>query len=173
MDGDDEGLLKSDGVELVEAMLARRLASRGVRRTLLLSEDMALKLAARPLSPLPCLPEEKLIYFFLNLPKKVDMKSRLVSDWSLIRTDRYDFFLTTVKLHDRCKQSRSNLDRRTSEILLSALCVTDRPVVVQHDTVGRLVVAEADVVVELSQLFTQDHQLVLSSAESLLVLLGY
>lgn len=48
----------------------------------------------------------------------------------------------------------------------------NRPVVVQHDTVGGLVVAEADVVIELSQFFTQDHQLVLSCNESCLVLTG-
>lgn len=49
---------------------------------------------------------------------------------------------------------------------------SNRPVVVQHDAVGGLVVAETDVVVELSQFFTQDHQLVLSCAESRLVLTG-
>lgn len=57
LDGDDEGLLRSTEVELAEAMLASRLARRGVRKTLLLSEDMALKLAVRPLNPLPCLQE--------------------------------------------------------------------------------------------------------------------
>ena len=55
LDGDSEGLRDSPGVEVVEATAARRLARRGVRRTLLLSVDMALRLALRPLSPLPCL----------------------------------------------------------------------------------------------------------------------
>lgn len=55
LDGDSEGLRDSLGVEVVEATLANLLARRGVRRTLLLSEDMALRLALRPLSPLPCL----------------------------------------------------------------------------------------------------------------------
>lgn len=64
MDGDSEGLRDSAGVEEVEeATAASRLARRGVRRTLLLSEHMALRLALRPLSPLPCL-EEKQKYFF-------------------------------------------------------------------------------------------------------------
>lgn len=35
--------------------MANRLARRGVRRIRLLSDDMALRLALRPLSPLPCL----------------------------------------------------------------------------------------------------------------------
>lgn len=55
LDGDSEGLRESPGVEFVEATAASRLARRGVRRTLLLSEDMALRLALRPLNPLPCL----------------------------------------------------------------------------------------------------------------------
>ena len=64
LDGDSEGLRDSAGVEVVEATAASRLARRGVRRTLLLSEDMALRLALRPLSPLPCL-ENKNKYIML------------------------------------------------------------------------------------------------------------
>ena len=59
LDGDSEGLREFPDDELVEAIVASRLARRGVRRTLLLSEDMALRLALRPLSPLPCLEEKK------------------------------------------------------------------------------------------------------------------
>lgn len=59
LDGDSEGLRDSPEVEVVEATAASRLARRGVRRTLLLSEDMALRLALRPLSPLPCLEEKQ------------------------------------------------------------------------------------------------------------------
>lgn len=55
LDGDAEGLRDSPGVKVVEATAASRLARRGVRRTLLLSEDMALRLAVTLLSPLPCL----------------------------------------------------------------------------------------------------------------------
>lgn len=58
LDGDSEELRDSRGDEVVEATAASRLARRGVRRTLLLSEDMALRHALRPLSPLPCLEEE-------------------------------------------------------------------------------------------------------------------
>lgn len=58
LDGDSEGLRDSPGEELVDATVASRLARRGVRKTLLLSEDMALGLALRPLSPLPCLEEK-------------------------------------------------------------------------------------------------------------------
>lgn len=58
LDGDSEGLRDSPDVEVVEATAASRLERRGVRRTLLLSEDMALRLALRPLSPLPCLEGE-------------------------------------------------------------------------------------------------------------------
>ena len=46
------------------------------------------------------------------------------------------------------------------------LCPTNktavRPVVVQHDTVGRLIVAQTDMVVQLGKLLTQCHQLILS-----------
>ncbi len=59
LDGDSEGLRDSPVVEVGEATAASRLARRGVRRTLLLSEDMALRLALRPLSPLPCLEEKQ------------------------------------------------------------------------------------------------------------------
>lgn len=59
LDGDCEGLRDSPGVKVVEATAASRLARRGVRRTLLLSEDMALRLALRALSPLPCLEEKQ------------------------------------------------------------------------------------------------------------------
>lgn len=45
----------SSGAERLEEAAASRLARRGVRRILLLSEDVALRLALRPLSPLPCL----------------------------------------------------------------------------------------------------------------------
>ena len=55
LDGDSEGLLDSPEFEVADATAASRLARRGVRRTLLLSKDMALRLAATPLSPLPCL----------------------------------------------------------------------------------------------------------------------
>lgn len=48
----------SSGAERLEETVASRLARRGVRRILLLSEDMALRLAWRPLSPLPCLKKE-------------------------------------------------------------------------------------------------------------------
>lgn len=61
LDGDSEGLRDSPDTEVVEATAASRLARRGVRRTLLLSEDMALRLALRPLSPLPCLEEKTII----------------------------------------------------------------------------------------------------------------
>lgn len=68
LDGDSEGLRDSTGVEVVEETAASRLARRGVRRTLLLSEDMALRLALRPLSPLPCLEEKKTEWIgFFNL----------------------------------------------------------------------------------------------------------
>lgn len=79
LDGDDEGLLKSTEVELAEAMLASRLARRGVRRTLLLSEDMALKLAVRPRNPLPCLQE---IHLIRKHSPKVDTEEKLVSDYT-------------------------------------------------------------------------------------------
>lgn len=73
LDGDSEGLRDSPDVEVAETTAASRLARRGVRRTLLLSEDMALILALRPLSPLPCLEEETVIILagicpFLSLP---------------------------------------------------------------------------------------------------------
>lgn len=55
LDGESEGLRDTPGVEFVEVTAAIRLARRGVRRILLLSEDMAFILALRPLSPLPCL----------------------------------------------------------------------------------------------------------------------
>lgn len=45
----------SSGAERAEETVASRLARRGVSRILPLSEDMALTLALRPLSPLPCL----------------------------------------------------------------------------------------------------------------------
>lgn len=57
LDGDSEGVNDSPGVEVVEATAASRLARRGVRRTLLLSVHMALRLELRPLRPLPCLEE--------------------------------------------------------------------------------------------------------------------
>lgn len=77
LDGDSEGLRDSPVVEVVEATAASRLARRGVRRTLLLSEDMALRLALRPLSPLPCL-EEKQSEFLTcrNFSMLVDICSR-------------------------------------------------------------------------------------------------
>lgn len=59
LDGDSEGLRDSPEVEVVEAIAASRLASRGVRRTLLLSKDMALRLALTPLRPRPCLEVKK------------------------------------------------------------------------------------------------------------------
>lgn len=59
LDGDSEGLGDSPDIEVVEVTAASLLARRGVRRTLLLSEDMALRLAVRPLSPLPCLEKER------------------------------------------------------------------------------------------------------------------
>lgn len=49
----------------------------------------------------------------------------------------------------------------------------NRPVVIQHDAIGGLIVAEADMVIELSQFLTQNHQLVLSCTESRLVLAGH
>lgn len=61
LDGDSEGLRDSPDIGVVEVTVASRLARRGVRRTLLLSEDMALRLALRPLSPLPCLEKETVI----------------------------------------------------------------------------------------------------------------
>lgn len=64
LDGDSEGLRDTPGVEFVEVTAAIRLARRGVRRILLLSEDMALILALRPLSPLPCLEKKMSIRFF-------------------------------------------------------------------------------------------------------------
>lgn len=73
LDGDSEGLRDSPGVEFVKATAASRLARRGVRRTLLLSEDMALILALRPLSPLPCLEEKQ---------SELDVLTRICSRYS-------------------------------------------------------------------------------------------
>lgn len=70
MDRDSEGLRESPGVEFDEAIAASRLARRGVRRTLLLSEDMALRLAQRPLSPLPCLEEKQSKMHMYNVQLK-------------------------------------------------------------------------------------------------------
>ncbi len=69
LDGDSEGLRDSAGVDAVEETAASRLARRGVRRTLLLSEDMALRLALRPLSPLPCLKEKQRSLVSLNISR--------------------------------------------------------------------------------------------------------
>lgn len=52
----------SSGAERAEETVASRLARRGVRRILPLSEDMALTLALRPLSPLPCLKQGRRCY---------------------------------------------------------------------------------------------------------------
>lgn len=59
LDGDCEGLRDPPGVKFAETTAASRLARRGVRKTLLVSEDMALRLALRPRSPLPCLDGNK------------------------------------------------------------------------------------------------------------------
>lgn len=64
LDGDSEGLRDTPGVEFAEVTAAILLARRGVRRILLLSEDMALILALRPLSPLPCLEKKGQLDFF-------------------------------------------------------------------------------------------------------------
>ncbi|TNN45320.1 hypothetical protein EYF80_044461 [Liparis tanakae] len=59
LEGDCEGLRDPPGLKLAAATAARRRARRGVRKTLLLSADMALRLALRPRSPRPCLDANK------------------------------------------------------------------------------------------------------------------
>lgn len=84
LDGDSEGLRDSPGVEVVEATAASLLARRGVRRTLLLSEDMALRLALRPLSPLPCLKKNRGNWILTSrtFSMLVDICSRYHQLWS-------------------------------------------------------------------------------------------
>lgn len=55
LDGDAEGLRDPPGEEVGEAAATSRLERRGVRRTLLLSEDTALRLALMLRRPRPCL----------------------------------------------------------------------------------------------------------------------
>lgn len=66
MNGAAELLWDSPGEVVVEVTVASRLDKRGVRRTLLLSDDMALRLALRPRSPLPCLEKTKQKTICLN-----------------------------------------------------------------------------------------------------------
>lgn len=80
MYGGAEGLRDSLGVEVVEVTAASRLDKCGVRRTLLLSEDMALRVALRPFSPRPCL-EDKQNGFFKSQPDGDIVQDALLFLW--------------------------------------------------------------------------------------------
>lgn len=152
-DGDSEELRDSAGVEVVEATAASLLARRGVRRTLLLSEDMALRLALRPLSPRPCLRGKQ--------RKKREICDTLDGHLQQILSSGKGMFPQATKIW---LLFRSCLCPKIKPFI--------RPVVVQHDTVWRLIIAQADVVIQLGQLLTQRHQLILSCSQRPLALIG-